>query len=261
MKEPFFPPRLAECYRELEKIAVPETGVSLDATAVAAWEKRSPLLACAPPVIDPEVFVALAGQVFETLARYLPEMARDLEKLRLSLPDDNADRNSLIGALLSRDEKAVTFLKPGHGLPLDVFGFAFSHVLRILLAAYSRRLRSKVGFDLWDRGDCPVCGSKPNFSRIDPGGRRYLYCGLCSTQWRFVRAACPFCGTTDPDELSFYPFENGAYRVYVCARCKGYVKTIDERRTGENHADLFWEDIKTVSLDISALRLGFANRL
>lgn len=261
MKEPFFPPRLADCYRELEKIPVPEDGLSLDAAAVTSWEKQRPLLECAPPVVDPEGFVALAGKVLETLARYLPEMAQDLEELRLNLPDKTADQKSLIDTLLSRDAKAITFLKPGHALPPDVFGFAFSHVLRILLTAYSRNLRHEVGFDLWDKGNCPVCGSKPNFSRIDASGRRYLYCGLCSAEWRFVRAACPFCGSINPDELSFYLFEGGAYRVYVCAHCKGYLKTIDERKAGENHLDLFWEDVKTVPLDINALRLGFANRL
>lgn len=261
MKEPFFPPHLADCYRELETIPVPEDGLSLNAAAVSSWDQQSPLLAYAPPLVNPEGFVALAGEVFQTMARYLPEMAKDLDILRVNLPDNTADRKSLIEALLKRDSRAIAFLKPGHGAAPDVFGFAFSHVLRILLAAYSRSLRDGFTFDLWSRGDCPVCGSKPNFSRINKNGRRYLYCGLCSTEWRFVRAACPFCGNTDPDELSFYTFEDGAYRVYVCARCKGYLKTIDNRKTGENHVDLFWEDIKTVPLDINALKLGFTNRL
>ncbi|MEW6447502.1 MAG: formate dehydrogenase accessory protein FdhE [Bacillota bacterium] len=260
MKEPIFPQRLADCYRELEKISLPANGLSLNVALIESWNKERPLLEYAPPLVDPEGFIALAGLVFETLARYLPEMARDLERLRMNLPENAVDRKSLIDALLNRNEKAITFLQPDHGVPPDVFGFAFSHVLRILLAAYSRNLRHEVGFDLWNGGNCPVCGGQPNFSRIDADGRRYLYCGLCSAEWRFVRAACPFCGNTDPDELSFYQFEEGAYRVYVCERCKGYLKTIDERRTGENHLDLFWEDVKTVSLDISAMRLGFVNR-
>lgn len=261
MKEPFFPPRLADCYRELEKISVPDKGLSLDAVSVSFWNGERPLLECAPPLVDPEGFIALAHQVFQTLARYLPEMARDLEELRVSLPDDTADRRSLIAALFNRDDGAIKALKAGHAVPPDIFGFAFSHVLRILLGAYSRNLKGEVEFQLWDRGNCPVCGGKPNFAKIDTGGRRFLYCGLCSTEWRFVRAACPFCGSTDPDDLGFYTFNEGAYRVYVCTRCKGYLKTIDERRTGENHLELFWEDVKTVPLDINALRLGFANRL
>lgn len=260
MKEPVFPERLAECYREMEKITLPETAVVVNGAALAFWDKGSPLIRYAPPLIDPNQFIETARQVFELLARYLPEMAADLQLLRESLPRTADDRKALIEGLIKHDREAVTFLEDRTPVPPDVFGFAFSHVLRIFLGAYSQRLHREADLDGWWRGECPVCGSKPNFARVDARGRRYLHCGLCSTEWRFARAVCPFCGNTAPEDLSFYAFEGGLYRVYVCNRCKGYIKTLVGQEPDQARPNLFWEDIKTVPLDMAAMRLGFINR-
>ncbi|MEW6772013.1 MAG: formate dehydrogenase accessory protein FdhE [Bacillota bacterium] len=261
LKEPVFPPRLLECYRELEKMELPVAAVALDGAAVASWDGKSPLLESAPPLIDSGRFAAVARQVFELLAAHLPEMEKDLQRLGEKLPAGTADRAGLVHALINRDGRAVTFMRDYGEIAPDVFGFAFSHVLRIFLGTYARRLHEKVNFERWGRGICPVCGSKPIFSRLDRTGRRFLYCGLCGTEWRFVRAACPFCGNTAPEKLGFYLFEKGLYRVYVCNGCRGYLKTLDERAADCAVANLFWEDIKTVPLDMTVLRLGFLTQV
>jgi FdhE protein len=260
LKEPVFPPRLLDCYRKLEKIELPAAAVALDGAAVASWDGKSPLLKSAPPLIDPDRFIAVARQVFDLLAAHLPEMKKDLQCLGKKLPAGTADRAGLVHALISRDGGAVTFMQDYGEIAPDVFGFAFSHVLRIFLGAYARQLQAEVNFARWGRGSCPVCGSKPIFSRLDRTGRRFLYCGLCGTEWRFVRAACPFCGNTAPEKLGFYLFEKGVYRVYVCNGCRGYLKTLDERAADHAVPNLFWEDIKTVPLDMTVLRLGFVNK-
>jgi len=260
MKEPSFPQHLAACYREMEKIWLPETAVLPDADALESWDGGKPLVQHAPPLIDVDKFAEVTKQVFELLLRYLTEMEADLRLLLASLPEKKEERIALVEGLLKQNGTAAVLLsKDDRQVPPDVFGFAFSHVLRIFLSAYSRCLEGKIDLTLWDRGECPVCGSNPNFARIDTGGRRYLHCGLCGTDWRFARVACPFCSSTAPETLSFYEFEHGLYRIYVCSRCKGYIKTVLESQSGAE-PDLFWEDIKTVALDITALRLGFINK-
>jgi FdhE protein len=260
MKEPVFPQHLTACYREMEKICLPETAVFADKDALEAWDGGKPLVQYAPPLIDVDKFTEVAGRVFELLLRYLPVMEADLRLLLASLPESPEDRNALVEGLLKQNGSAAVLLaKDGRQVPPDVFGFGFSHVLRLFLTAYARRLEGKVNLSVWDRGECPVCGSNPNFARIDTGGRRYLHCGLCGTDWRFARVACPFCSVTAPETLSFYEFENGLYRIYVCTCCKGYIKTVIESESAPG-PDLFWEDIKTVALDITAMRLGFINK-
>ncbi|MEW6171697.1 MAG: formate dehydrogenase accessory protein FdhE [Bacillota bacterium] len=259
MIEPVFPPQLVDCYRELEKVSLPDTALSLNG---ALLEKRvdRPILEYAPPVIDREQFVIVAGQVFELLARYLPQMAEDINSLQANLPENSSDRKALIEALLNRSGEAVSFLKNKTVIPPDVFGFAFSHVLRLYLSEYSRRLQEELELDTWGRGNCPVCGSRPNFAKIDATGRRYLFCGLCGTEWRFMRVVCPFCGNMAIEELNFYAVQGDPHRIDVCHRCKGYVKTIDMRGIQDTNPSLFWEDIKTVPLDMTIMQLGFINK-
>ncbi|MEW6182022.1 MAG: formate dehydrogenase accessory protein FdhE [Bacillota bacterium] len=260
MIEPVFPPNLADCYRELEKVSLPDTALSLNGGPLESTGNSIPLLECAQPVIDQEQFVLVAGQIFDLLAGYLPQMAGDLSLLKNNLPENKTDCGAMIHALLKRSGEAVNYLKNPQEIPPDVFGFAFSHVLRLYLAAYSRRLRGKYEFDTWGKGECPVCGSKPNFAKLDKDGRRYLYCGLCDTEWRFMRVACPFCGNMSPEELSFYELKEGPYRIDVCSVCRGYVKTIDLRGLEDMPPSLFWEDIKTVFLDMTVMQLGFVNK-
>ena len=50
------------------------------------------------------------------------------------------------------------------------------------------------------------------------------------------------------------------YRVYFCEKCHGYIKTVDEGKTGDGPLNLLWEDINTVQLDILAMREGYFNQ-
>ncbi len=45
------------------------------------------------------------------------------------------------------------------------------------------------------------------------------------------RLGCPFCGNEDAGTLGYFPAGDGAYRLYVCGCCKGYLKTVDRRET------------------------------
>lgn len=47
---------------------------------------------------------------------------------------------------------------------------------------------------------CPCCASRPVASLVrlgsQDGGSRYLVCGLCQSQWHWVRIRCSHCGST-----------------------------------------------------------------
>ena len=121
-------------------------------------------------------------------------------------------------------------------------------------------------------GRCPFCGTYPRMAKFEKEvGRRKLWCPLCSTEWVYRRAKCPFCENDNQQLFRFFCIEdNSPYRVDVCDKCKGYIKTVDERKksiystpkTGVTHGveetTIFEiEDVKTFYLDNIAQNEGY----
>lgn len=111
--------------------------------------------------------------------------------------------------------------------------------------------------DIWKRGYCPVCGGAPDFATLgEEAGTRHLLCSRCNSQWMYRRVGCPFCGITDHTKISYYPSEDGVYRLYVCQGCRRYLKTIDLRETARTFR-LPVERITTVAMDAAAHQEGY----
>jgi FdhE protein len=110
----------------------------------------------------------------------------------------------------------------------------------------------------WGRGVCPFCGQEPVLARLAQDvGRRFLYCGLCGSQWTFVRLTCPFCGNHDQKQLSYlHQDHDPSRRLDLCRKCARYIKTVDERRLRVPlHLPL--EEFITLDLDHLANLRGF----
>jgi formate dehydrogenase maturation protein FdhE len=68
---------------------------------------------------------------------------------------------------------------------------------RVLLQAdaAARARRSPVATGV--QPHCPFCAEKPVAAMLRPegdGGKRFLLCGLCFTEWEYRRLLCPNCG-------------------------------------------------------------------
>jgi formate dehydrogenase maturation protein FdhE len=62
------------------------------------------------------------------------------------------------------------------------------------LANVSQRLDRSRTEGLWDRGDCPNCGSEPVFAESRGLEQRIFFrCGLCAADWAGERIGCPAC--------------------------------------------------------------------
>jgi formate dehydrogenase maturation protein FdhE len=121
----------------------------------------------------------------------------------------------------------------------------------------AEQVLSYVDPSIWKRGYCPVCGGAPDFATLgEEAGARHLLCSRCNSQWVYRRVGCPFCGTTDHTKLSYYPSEDGVYRLYVCHECRRYLKTIDLRETAQAFL-LPVERITTVAMDAAARQEGY----
>ena len=107
---------------------------------------------------------------------------------------------------------------------------------------------------------CPVCGAKPQVAVLRPegdGGKRFLICSLCLTEWEFRRILCPICGEVDHQKLPRYSAEGvSAVRVEACDTCKHYLKGVD--MTVDGHAVPLVDEVATAPLDVWAIEHGFS---
>lgn len=110
----------------------------------------------------------------------------------------------------------------------------------------------------WGKGVCPFCGQEPVLARLtEEAGRRFLYCGVCSSQWPFPRVTCPYCYKHGYKKLSYLHVNHDpTRRVDLCRSCRRYVKTVDERRL-ELPLHLPLEEFITLDLDHLAGRRGY----
>ena len=107
---------------------------------------------------------------------------------------------------------------------------------------------------------CPFCGEKPVAAVLRPegeGGKRYLLCSLCLTEWEFRRLLCPNCGEEDKDKLPVYTAEEFPHvRVEACDTCHVYLKAVDLTKNGLAVPEV--DELASVALDLWAAEHGYA---
>ena len=126
---------------------------------------------------------------------------------------------------------------------------------RVLLQPYAEYLASRGDINASGAGPtCPFCNARPVAGVLrgeGDGGKRWLLCSLCSTEWQYRRVLCPGCGEENKDKLPiFVAAEFPAARVDACDTCHTYLKSIDLTKDG--HAIPVVDEIATVALNIWA---------
>jgi FdhE protein len=197
---------------------------------------------------DPSWRVALARILAEVDEAHLPEPARSA---RVALSSaGTAELEALANRFLGSDVASGDAAKV-------VFVAAALQVAWTRMAA----LLDKDDFDAGavDAGQCPACDSPPIAGVIAPGGtkfgHRHLHCSLCATAWRYVRARCVHCGSTD--KVSFRQIAGTSYlRAECCESCHGYSKVfyLEKAKPLEPLAD----DLASLGLDMMVGGEGFA---
>jgi FdhE protein len=106
---------------------------------------------------------------------------------------------------------------------------------------------------------CPFCGERPVAAVLRPegeGGKRYLLCSLCLTEWEFRRMLCPNCGEENHEKLPVYTTKDLPHvRVEACDSCRHYIKAID--LTVDGHAVPEVDEIAAIALDLWAAEQGY----
>jgi len=106
---------------------------------------------------------------------------------------------------------------------------------------------------------CPRCGARPQNAVLRPegdGGKRFLLCSLCLTEWEFRRILCAVCGEEDYQKLPRYTAEeHNSVRVEACDTCHFYLKSID--MTIDGLAVPLVDEVASVPLDLWAAEHGY----
>ncbi len=126
---------------------------------------------------------------------------------------------------------------------------------RVLLQPFAEYLASRGDIQPSGAGPtCPFCNARPLAGVLrgeGDGGKRWLLCSLCSTEWEYRRVLCPGCAEENKDKLPIYKSDDfPTVRVDACDTCHTYLKSIDLTKDG--HAIPMVDEIATVALNIWA---------
>jgi formate dehydrogenase maturation protein FdhE len=207
---------------------------------------------------------AAAERIFELLLNvfreHLPENVEDWEKLDHGVGGARFAARELLQATLEHRWGALQAWAQGSSIDIDALQFFSIYLARPFREQVARRLWDEAQTAFWQEGYCPVCGHSPVLGRlIGSPGHRQLWCCCCNTTWSFPRIGCPFCKNQSQDELGYLSVpEPASYRVYVCDRCRRYLKTgVGSEESGKNGWDYDREYFSTATLDSIALREGY----
>ena len=139
--------------------------------------------------------------------------------------------------------------------PLDYPRTASGWVLAPFLQLACESIMPRLDLNQWDYGYCPLCGGTPSLAALNiESGARTLLCSRCNGEWSFRRIGCPSCRGNDPQ--TYYPSEDGQYRLYACSICNHYLKTVIVHGAGSDVC-LPVECIVAVPMDIAAQGKGY----
>ena len=217
------------------------------------FRQGKPLLRPQDITVDWDKFAHLYQKVCRIAAHHRPDLKEQFEML-LTLADD--EPGSLKAAVANYLDSGSIDVERETDRG-EVLAFALYHSLRPFLLHYARALAPDVQTERWRRGSCPICGGEPDLAFLDEeSGARHLVCSRCDSQWLFPRVRCPFCNSSEPRDIAYYPSEDGRHRLYTCQGCKRYLKTVDLRKA-RRRVQLPVERIVTVALDVAAREEGY----
>lgn len=132
--------------------------------------------------------------------------------------------------------------------------------LQVVWVAQASRLNAVEFADAGASHECPTCGSLPVASLLKSGGnlegRRYLHCGLCSTEWYRPRIHCLHCGSSEGVSYHAIAGAGDTVRAEICDVCQSYTKLIAQDKNPA--ADPCADDVATLGLDILMNQNGYS---
>ena len=253
-------PGLVSFYRRLldiqsgmeQRVGLPESGLSREAIN-QRLEQGLPVVSSRDLKLDWRLVDDMFSQVSSLFAQH-PELfgvpPKDFARI------DSSRLREILEAWLDEGRLSAAMLTPHFSEPLltDMIQAA----LKPFFVGYSRALRGLVEQSRWRRGYCPICQASPDFAYLEKErGARWLVCSRCDMEWLFQRLECPYCSNKDQSKLVYLTDDEGLYRLYMCERCKRYLKAIDLRHA-KGEVTIALERLFTLSMDMQARDNGYS---
>jgi formate dehydrogenase maturation protein FdhE len=106
---------------------------------------------------------------------------------------------------------------------------------------------------------CPQCAARPvaGVLRVEgDGGKRFLLCSFCATEWEFRRIYCAYCGESREESLPVFVAEKFPHiRVEACDTCRHCIRSVDLTKDG--HAVAVVDDLAAIPLALWADEYGY----
>lgn len=236
----------------IELVANLETGTK------QSLEQGRPILSFTDLPVDWADTRGLYSAVLDVAIEFLAPSQEDIEKLRQIGSD--TDTLSTVGEDWFESTTVAGQSEDTREARSSLMSSVLQATFYPLLSSLAEKLMPGILKGFWHKNYCPVCGGSPDFSYLDreSEGMRWLLCSRCDAAWSFYRLVCPFCGNNDQQTLAYYSDESGLYRLYVCEKCKRYLKAIDLRKT-EAEILVPLERILTLDMDRQALEQNYKN--
>jgi len=132
---------------------------------------------------------------------------------------------------------------------------------RILIDPYAELLAaSQAAPAIGPAGNlCPQCAARPvaGVLRVEgDGGKRFLLCAFCATEWEFRRIYCAYCGEEREQSLPVFVAEKFPHiRVEACDTCRHCIRSVDLTKDG--HAVPAVDDLTAIPLALWAEEYGY----
>ncbi len=224
----------------------------------AEQQTRSGESVCLNPPLEAKEVVGLLKALSNAIVKGNPKLkgtAKELNRrgdLFLEKSSQEVSKNEIIELRDYLIKEAV--------LEKDLATFLFSFLLSSFYRQRLNSINEVIRTDLWEGGNCPLCGEKPHYGMLTPeDGAKQLQCWLCGTEWFHTRIKCPFCDNEDHEKLGYFTVEDSDLcRVNHCQSCCQYYKVFDARKF---HADgeiiLAIHNLATLVYDLAARNEGF----
>jgi len=244
--------------------------LALQAVARRAIADASPLRPAAPLPVGP-ADVAFPADVLGTLLDGIRESALrhgqdtpDLQRLIAGARRDPQGLSAIAAAAaFGPDLPFLESVARSWGVLTDAVLFV-GRTMAAPCVAEAVRDRVARSAATADAHHCPACQAPPGVARLRRGdGHRILTCGLCGHEWEATRLACACCGMQNQALLGVLALDAADARwIDTCDACRGYIKTVDERRLPDGEAVLpVVEESATLHLDLLAEREGYVRRV
>jgi formate dehydrogenase accessory protein FdhE len=134
-------------------------------------------------------------------------------------------------------------------------------VARIIIDPYAELLAAKqTAPAIGPAGHlCPHCAARPvaGVLRVEgDGGKRFLLCSFCATEWEFRRIYCAYCGESREESLPVFVAEKFPHiRVEACDTCRHCIRSVDLTKDG--HAIPAVDDLAAIPLALWAEEYGY----